>query len=149
MLEPLGTYSDLGWGNGLPGEVNLFRLLRLNPRTKIGAHYIVGADHYRLTDSAGRPDTLPRLEQNMVDPALGYDPAWHELSVAFAERGQRGPRVPTKLPVQFLPETIDSSSTRVRGGDVALTPDRVCQYLEDHPGYAKAIGYHGWAAMAV
>lgn len=141
MFDPLLAYSDVGRDNSLVGEESLFRLLRLNPRTRIVAHYVVGADHYRLADPAGRPDTLPRLEQSMADPALGFDASRHEVRVVFVERGERPSRVPTRLLVDFIPATLDSSSTAVRNGDVALTPHLVYQYLREHPAYAAAIGF--------
>lgn len=143
LLEPLVAYSDVGLGNTFVGEENLFRLLRLNPQTAIVAHYLVGGDHYRVTDQAGRPDTLARLEANMVDPAFEFDPTMHEVRAAFVDRGQRGPKIPTKLAVQFIAETLKSSSTDVRSGDLALTPHLVLRYLRDHTDYAKAIGFRG------
>ncbi len=140
LLEPLARYSDLGWGNHYIGEQNLFRMLRLNPHARIVAYYLVGADHYRLADAAGRPDTLRRLEQNMRDPAFGFDARQHEIHVVFVERGQRGPIVPTRLSVRFIPETLSSSSTDVRRGNVALAPHRVLRYLRRHPEVVGTMG---------
>lgn len=149
LLEPLAVYSDIGFGNAAVGEDNLFRLLQLNPATSILAHYVVGADHYRRVDEAGCPDTLPRLEQNMDDPAYRFDRRRHEVRVVFVERGHREAEVPTKLVVRFLPETLGSSSTAVREGNVALTPHLVVRYLGRHPDYAASIGFSSAGGGAV
>lgn len=147
LLEPLAVYSDVGHGNDGVGEQNVFRLLRLNPDVEIVAHYLVGADHYRLTDARGRPDTLPRLVANMADPVYGFDPTMHRLEVAFVERGMRGPPVPTELPVRFIRKTLEGSSTAVRAGEFALVPHLVLRYLAQHPDYAEAIGLASAHAM--
>ncbi len=140
LFEPLIAYSDIGKGNSFIGEENIFRLLHDNPLTAIEAYYIVGSDHYRLTDAQGRPDTLPRLQQNMCDPRYRLDSAMHKIHVAFVQRGQLGRQIPTNLNVEFVPEVINSSSTEVRQGNLALTPYVVQRYLQSHRDYAKTIG---------
>lgn len=143
VLHPLAVYSDIGRGNSFVGEHNIFRLLRLNSPARIIAHYLVGADHYRLLDAHGLPDTLLRLERNVLDPALGFDQRCHELSVVFIERGlgRRRQRCHTNLPVRFVPAILDCSSTDVRNGDATLAPHVVFSYLQHHPEYARSIGF--------
>lgn len=151
LLAPLAEYSDVGMGNDRVGEENLFSLLRLNPGVQIDAYYLVGSDHYRVCDALGRPDTLPRIEHYMADPERGFDASMHSVRVAFIERsGSRRLReVATSLEVLFLAEALDSSSTRVRDGDLALTPDVVVTYLTSHPDYARGIHLHGfWPASS-
>lgn len=140
LLEPLVRYSDVGWRNERVGEDNLFQLLRWNGHQPLVAHYLVGADHYRLSDPSGNPDTLPRLERNMADPRCGFDGTRHDVRAVFVARGERGPEVPTTLEVMFLDETLDSSSTAVRDGDIALTPYAAYRYIEAHRAYARTLG---------
>lgn len=139
-FSPLLAYSGIGLGNERVGEENLFELLRLNPRQPIEATYIVGGDHYRVADPAGNPDTLVRLEARIADPANAFDAARHAVQVLFVERGERGPVVPTRLPVSFVPEVLEVSSTQVRQGHVAYTPYEAFQYVRARPAYARSIG---------
>lgn len=129
-FSPFFVYSSIAVGTRFDGETNLFRFLRLNPSQKLEAFYLVGDDHYRLKDKKGNDDTLPKLEKNMKDPALGFDPSMHEVSAAFIEREGAGEEVPTPLGVRFLPKMgFEASSTKVRGGELSLTPYSVLEYV--------------------
>ena len=138
LLDPLAAYSAIGRGNRELGEDNVFRLLRLNAGQRLVAYYLVGGDHYRRADVDGEPDTLARLERNAADPRLAFDAERHELRVAFLARGRRGPRVPTTLPVTFVPEVLEASSSTVRQGGLSLAPYETLRYLSDHPAYAAS-----------
>jgi hypothetical protein len=140
LLHPLGVYSSVGLDRSAIGEESIFRLLRLNAERRINAHYLVGSDHYRYVDSAGRPDTLPLLERNRLDPRMGFDPSRHSLTVVFLLRGRRPPALKSPLRVQFLPETIHASSSEVRRGALALAPFEAFDYLRAHADYASEIG---------
>lgn len=145
LLDPLVAYSDLGRGSSTPGEDNLFRLLQLNAGRHIDAWYMAGADHHRLTDVAGNPDTLPRIEANLEQRRFGYDWTRHRLRVLFARRRGLAPLlenapVPTCLSVRFLPEVLLASSTAVRRGALDLVPYTVLEYLREHPEYTRSIG---------
>jgi len=139
VLAPLVAYSDIGRGTAFVGEDNVFRLLRLNPRQRIEAHYLVGSDHYRRLDDRGAPDTLTRLERHLAATEYGLDPRMHELKVLVLERDRRLVPVETSLDVAFVPVAFDASSTAVREGRPLLAPYRVQRYCHRHAGYAEHI----------
>lgn len=124
LYQPFFVFSPIAVGTDFDGETNLFRFLALNARQRIHAYYMVGDDHYALKDKKDNPDTLPKIENNMVDPRLGFVPGLHKISVAFIERLGRGADVPTSLDVpEFLPPVpFDASSTAIRGGKKELMP---------------------------
>jgi glycosidase len=118
VFRPFFEYSSIAVGTDYDGETNVFRILKLNPDQPIHAYYLVGDDHYRLKDKNGNDDTILKLEKNIKDPALGFDPSKHEVSVAFIEREGIGARVPTPLEVRFLPKMVfpaASSDIRKKG----------------------------------
>ncbi|MFA6316173.1 MAG: hypothetical protein WC943_02050 [Elusimicrobiota bacterium] len=122
-FAPFFDYSPIAIGTNLDGETNMFRLLAHNLGRRVHAFYLVGTDHYKLTDKNGNPDTLPKIEANMTRPELGFDPLRHKVSVAFIERDLRGPAVPTDLDVRFLPSLpFDASSTKARAGALGMMP---------------------------
>lgn len=123
-FAPFFLYSPIAVGTTYDGETNIFRLLALNASQRMRAFYLVGDDHYRLTDKNGNPDTLPKIEANMSRPELGFDPSKHAVSVAFGEReGRKDQPVPTSLDVSFLPHVgFEASSTQIRNGHQALMP---------------------------
>jgi hypothetical protein len=102
-------------GTDYDGETNIFRILRLNPDQLVHAYYLVGDDHYRLKNDKGDDETIPKLEKNMKDPALGFDPSKHQVSVAFIERDGIGEKVPTALEVKILPKmAFPAASSDIR-----------------------------------
>jgi len=139
-LHPLVSYSNVGLGNSRIGEENLFHLLRMNATQPMIAFYMVGTDHYRLVDRHGNPDTLPRLQANMVDPSFVHDPQLHEVRALFMKRGEPGPAVPTSIGVEFLPEVLGTSSTAVRQGELSYAPFEVVRYIRAHRVYASTFG---------
>ena len=127
-FAPFFVYSPIAVGTQFDGETNIFRILALNPGMAITAWYMVGDDHYRLTDKKGNPDTLPKLEANRAK-MLSSDSALHELKVAFIERERPAEAVPTKLEVKFIEHAgFDASSTAVREGSHGLVPHRAIDY---------------------
>ncbi|TNF38390.1 MAG: hypothetical protein EP329_00545 [Deltaproteobacteria bacterium] len=145
LLAPLVVYSDIGLGNAFVGEDNLFRLLRLNARQRIHAHYLVGSDHYRRVDARGAPDTVARLEDNVSGRALGFDPEVHRLKLLVLERGVPHDDVETSLDVAFLPVALEASSTAIRKGELHLAPYQALRYLRRHRDYADQLGLGGRA----
>ena len=114
-FAPFFAYSPLAMGTSLYGETNLFRLLALNAGQRIHAFYLAGDDHYRLKKENGEDDTIGKIEKNMSDPALGFTPGAHQISLAFLERLGRGPEVPTILKPYFLSKLdFEASSTEIR-----------------------------------
>jgi hypothetical protein len=140
-FQPLLAYSSIGRGTKCTGEQNIFRLLRLNPEQPIHAFYMAGSDHCRIVDDRGRPDTPLRLERNLEDDRLAFDPDVHSLTVIFIDRGE-GPdeEIPTELPTDFVPQILDASSSDVRDGRIALTPHENLRYIRNNPEYAHQIG---------
>jgi hypothetical protein len=127
-FAPFFAYSPIAVGTTHDGETNIFRLLALNPSRRVEAWYMVGDDHYRLTDKKGNPDTLPKLEANLRS-AMGHNAALHELKVAFIRREHPAEEVPTDLEVRFLDHVgFEASSTQVRGGRHALMPHAAFDY---------------------
>lgn len=144
LLQPLAICSDLGLGNSLPGEDNVFRLLRLNSHRRVDAWYMAGCDHFRCLDGAGDPATLARLEANLARRQPAFDHSRHRLRVLFARRTCQGPcDVGTALTIRFLPEVLLASSTAVRRGDLSLVPWAVVEYLLRNRDYALALGLQG------
>jgi hypothetical protein len=135
-FAPFFEYSSIAVGTQHDGETNIFRILGLNPEQRMKAFYLVGGDHYRLKDKNGGPDTLPKLEANLKDPALKHDPAMHEVKAVFIQRAGAEEHVPTTIDTYFLPEVpFDASSTLVREGNHALMPWAAYQYVQEHrPG---------------
>lgn len=127
-FAPFFAYSPIAVGTQFDGETNIFRILALNPGMAITAWYMVGDDHYRLTDKKGNPDTLPKLEANRAK-MFAADSALHELKVAFIERERPTEAVPTELEVKFIEHAgFDASSTAVREGSHGLVPHRAIDY---------------------
>ncbi|MDE1976518.1 MAG: CDP-alcohol phosphatidyltransferase family protein [Elusimicrobia bacterium] len=135
-FAPFFEYSPIALGTNHDGETNLFRILALNAGRRVKAFYLVGGDHYRLTDKKGNPDTLPKLEKNAADPALGFDPAHHSVEAIFIARDGGEEHVPTKMQVHFLPPIpFEASSTLVRTGNHALMPYAASDFVQSHrPG---------------
>ncbi|MBI2385310.1 MAG: hypothetical protein HYV14_04770 [Elusimicrobia bacterium] len=137
-FAPFFVYSPIAVGTQFDGETNIFRILALNPGMPVEAWYMVGDDHYRLTDKKGNPDTLPKLEANR-EKALGHDTALHQLKVAFIERERPAESVPTTLEVKFIEHAgFDASSTAVREGSHGLVPHRAIEYARRRGLYGMA-----------
>lgn len=137
-FAPFFVYSPIAVGTQFDGETNIFRILALNPGSAITAWYMVGDDHYRLTDKKGNPDTLPKLEANRMKD-LGHDSALHQLKVAFIERERPAETVPTSLEVKFIEHAgFDASSTAVREGSHGLVPHRAIEYARRKGLYGMA-----------
>ena len=136
LFAPLFEYSSIAKDREGDTETFLFEIFRLNNRQRMKAHYLVGADHYKYDDAQGNIDTLPKLEHNMQDRALGFDPVIHNISVVFFERGPRGPPVPLAFidpkDVKFLRLVpFEVSSTTIKEGNYALMPYRVYEIVRD------------------
>jgi nicotinic acid mononucleotide adenylyltransferase len=133
-FRPFFGYSSIAVGTDLDGETNLFRILALNPDQKMRVYSIGGDDHYRLKDKNGNDDTIPKVEKNMSRPELRFNPAVHQVGLAFIEREGRAEEVPTVLEVQFLPKIeFEASSTAVRKhGRYALMPYSAYDYVKRH-----------------
>ena len=137
-FAPFFGYSPIAVGTQFDGETNIFRILALNPGVPVEAWYMVGDDHYRLTDKKGNPDTLPKLEANRMKD-LGHDSALHQLKVAFIERERPAEAVPTSLEVRFIEHAgFDASSTAVREGSHGLVPHRAIEYARRKGLYGMA-----------
>jgi len=136
QFAPFFEYSSIAVGTNYDGEKNLFRLLTLNPKQKMKAFYFAGKDHYRLKDKNGNPDTLPKIEQNMKDPALKFNASKHSVEVVFIERDGGEAHVPTTITPHFLPGVpFEASSTMVRNGHYALMPYSAYEHVQRHsPG---------------
>jgi hypothetical protein len=136
-FAPIFAYSTIAKGTDFDGETNIFRILSLNPKQNLDAFYLVGDDHYKLKNAKGGDDTIPKLEKNRFKPELGFNPRYHEVSVAFIERetdAQTRSRIRTVLDVQFLPQIeFEASSTAVRKhGRYALMPYSAYDYVRRH-----------------
>lgn len=137
-FAPFFVYSPIAVGTQFDGETNIFRILALNSGVPIQAWYMVGDDHYRLTDKKGNPDTLPKLEANRAR-MTGPDSALHELKVAFIERERPSEKVPTTLEVRFIEHAgFDASSTAVREGTHVLVPHKAIEYARRKGLYGMA-----------
>ncbi len=137
-FAPFFVYSPIAVGTQFDGETNIFRILELNSGVPIQAWYMVGDDHYRLTDKKGNPDTLPKLEANRAR-MTGPDSALHELKVAFIERERPSEAVPTTLEVKFIEHAgFDASSTAVREGTHVLVPHKAIEYARRKGLYGMA-----------
>lgn len=141
-FSPLFAYSPIAVGTNYDGETNIFRMLALNSAQAIEAFYLVGGDHYKLTDKNGNDDTLPKIEKKLARPDSGHNPALHKIEVVFVSRGDESQHVPTTLPVHFLSNVaFEASSTLVRQGNYALMPyaayDWVRKHLPGHYGIGK------------
>ena len=135
-FAPFFAYSPIAVGTQFDGETNIFRMLALNRKQRMKAFYLVGGDHYRLTDKNGNDDTLPKIEKRLKDPSAGHDPVRHSVEAAFIAREGMDTHVPTSLNVHFLPNmSFEASSTLVRGGKHALMPYAAYEYVLKHrPG---------------
>ncbi|MDP3543946.1 MAG: hypothetical protein Q8T11_15870 [Elusimicrobiota bacterium] len=137
-FAPFFVYSPIAVGTQFDGETNIFRILALNSGVPIQAWYMVGDDHYRLTDKKGNPDTLPKLEANRAKMS-GPDSALHELKVAFIERERPSEAVPTTLEVKFIEHAgFEASSTAVREGTHVLVPHKAIEYARRKGLYGMA-----------
>ncbi len=116
MFAPLFGYSPIALGDYCDGEINIFKILALNPQQKIDAFYIVGADHYhRINPVTGNPDTIQKLENNITRKTHSFNAALHSVSAIFIERGSREQVIETDLNVSFIPEiSFTASSTMIR-----------------------------------
>ena len=135
-FAPFFEYSPIALGTTYDGETNMVRILSLNAGRRLKAFYLVGGDHYRLTDKKGNPDTLPKLEKNIADPALGFDASYHSVEAIFIARDGGEEHVPTAMQVHFLPPVpFEASSTLVRTGNHALMPYAAYDFVQSHrPG---------------
>jgi nicotinic acid mononucleotide adenylyltransferase len=116
IFYPLFGYSSIAVGNNGDGESNLFRLLSLNPEQRIEAFYIAGGDHYhRINPKNNLPDTIHKMENNLMNLCYRGNDTFHRASAVFIERGEREGQVKTFLPVYFLPSMpFEASSTMIR-----------------------------------
>ncbi len=117
-FDPFLNYSPLARCTDLDGETNVFRILRLNPRQKIDAFYIAGADHYRRFQRDGQnKDTIQKIEDHIRWRLYNYNELMHTVSLLFVERqGGIGRLIRARVPVEIMPAIgFEASSTRIRG----------------------------------
>lgn len=116
IFDPLFVYSSIAVGNDVDGESNLFRLLSLNPEQRIEAFYIAGGDHYhRINPKNNLPDTIQKMENNIMNTSYRSNANFYRVSAIFIERGERERQVDTFVPVYFLPAMpFEASSTMIR-----------------------------------
>ena len=116
IFKPLFEYSSIAVGNNSDGEGNLFRLLSLNPEQKIEAFYIAGGDHYlRINPKNNLPDTIQKIETNLMNIHYRGNNNFHQVSAVFIERGKRERQIKTFFPIHFLPAMpFEASSTMIR-----------------------------------
>ena len=116
IFDPLFSYSSIAAGNNVDGESNLFRLLSLNPEQRIEAFYIAGGDHcHRVNPKNNMPDTIQKMENNIMNICYRGNDNLHHVSAVFIERGESERQVDTFLPVYFLPAMpFEASSTMIR-----------------------------------
>ncbi|MBI3297801.1 MAG: hypothetical protein HYZ75_06545 [Elusimicrobia bacterium] len=136
QFAPFFEFSSIAAGTTFDGETNIFRLLSLNKKQRIRAFYLVGGDHYRLTDRNGNDDTLPKIEKRLARPDAGHEPERHKVEVVFTARAGMEDTVPTTLTVHFQPVmSFDASSSLVREGRFALMPYAAYQFVgQRRPG---------------
>lgn len=140
IFAPLFGYSSIAVGDDKDGEANLFNFLQLNPKQKIHAFYIAGADHCRrISSETSRPDTIQKLEDNISEKSYGFEESLHRVGAIFVERGKREHKVETFLPVSLLPALpFEVSSTKIRDSFkkkeereiLALLPYTAYQWIE-------------------
>jgi len=114
---PLFAYSDIAKNGKFDGEINIFRILELNPFQKIDAFYIAGTDHcYRVNPKKGDKDTIQKLEENIANKICHYNTIAHSISVIFVGReGGSNQAVNTTLNIEFIPQLeFQASSTMIR-----------------------------------
>jgi nicotinic acid mononucleotide adenylyltransferase len=146
IFEPFFEYSSIALENDCDGEMNLFKIVSLNPDQSIDLFYIVGADHYhRVNPRTGEADTLQKLENKIAADNHFFNPAKHSISAIFIERGTRDYTVETDIPVAFIPGMpFAASSTMIRE---AFQGNRPVQTLALMPctafNYADAFGLYG------
>jgi nicotinic acid mononucleotide adenylyltransferase len=146
IFDPLLGYSSIAVGNNGDGESNLFRLLCLNPEQRIEAFYIAGGDHYhRINPKNNLPDTIQKMENNLMNICYRGNDNFHQVSAVFIERGERERQVKTFLPVYFLPAIpFEASSTMIREAlqdnhkreTLALLPYTAYHYISKFELYA-------------
>ncbi len=98
FLIPFSVIPPSRSGNDVDGESNLFRLLSLNPEQRIEAFYIAGGDHYhRINPKNNLPDTIQKMENNIMNTCYRGNDNFHQVSAVFIERGERERQVNTFL----------------------------------------------------
>jgi nicotinic acid mononucleotide adenylyltransferase len=146
IFAPFFSYSSIALENDCDGEMNLFKIVSLNPDQSIDLFYIVGADHYhRVNPRTGQADTLQKLEGISADETYYFNPSLHSISAIFIERGTRDYTVETDIPVAFIPGMpFAASSTMIRE---AFQGNRPVQTLALLPctafNYVDAFGLYG------
>ena len=153
IFDPLFGYSSIAAGNNVDGESNLFRLLSLNPEQRIEAFYIAGGDHYhRINPRNNQPDTIQKMENNIMNICYRGNDNFHQVSAVFIERGERERQVDTFFPVYFLPPMpFEASSTMIREAlqnkqkkeTLALLPFTAYHYIAKFELYAPPSHYVG------
>jgi nicotinic acid mononucleotide adenylyltransferase len=153
IFDPLFGYSSIAVGNNGDGESNLFRLLSLNPEQRIEAFYIAGGDHYhRINPRNNQPDTIQKMENNIMNICYRGNDNFHQVSAVFIERGERERQVNTFFPVHFLPAMLfEASSTMIREAlqdnrkreTLALLPFTAYHYISKFELYAPPSHYVG------
>lgn len=145
LFCPLFVFSDIANiadENGnlkLRGEYNIFRILKLNPKQKINAFYLVGSDHlnrYVIVDGVKRKDTVGCLEDNIENKIYSFNSEIHSVSALFIARdieefeNKRKEIGDTSIKIVELIPTTSTSSTSIRK---ALDKTGTLQALEFLP----------------
>ena len=153
IFDPLFGYSSIAAGDNADGESNLFRFLSLNPDQRIEAFYIAGGDHYqRINPKNNLPDTIQKLENNIMNTCYRSNANFYRVSAIFIERGKRERQIKTFLPVYFLPAMpFEASSTMIRAAllnenkkeALTLLPFTAYQYIKKFALYSPPSHYVG------
>ncbi len=72
-------------------KATFFSLLSLNPEQRIEAFYLAGGDHYhRINPQNNLPDTIQKMEDNLMNACYRGNNNFHSVSAVFIERGGEG-----------------------------------------------------------
>ncbi len=153
IFDPLFSYSSIAVGSNDDGESNFFRLLNLNSEQRIEAFYIAGGDHYlRINPKNNLPDTIQKMENNIMNICYRGNDNFHQVAAVFIERGESARQIDTFLPVYFLPAMpFEASSTMIREAlqdehkkeALTLLPFSAYQYIKKFELYSPPSHYAG------
>jgi len=143
-------HSRIAQGTNFKGELNVFRIMALNPFQPMRVIYMAGDDHYARTKPDGSLDVIGELENNLANLMIGHNPLIHRIEVAFIRRTLPKVILPgdpnyiaTAFPQHWLEHVgFEASSTDIR--------TKGLYYLMHAVGYqlALAAGLYGLGAGA-
>jgi nicotinic acid mononucleotide adenylyltransferase len=144
LFEPLFVFSDIAniadeEGNlKLRGEYNIFRILKLNPKQKIDAFYLVGSDHlnrYVIVDGIKRKDTVGCLEDNIENKIYSFNSEIHSVNALFIARNieefktKKEEVGKASINIVELIPTTSTSSTSIRKALDGTGPLQALEFL--------------------